>query len=253
MNRWIRAFIDANIAASKWFDRTFMPESYCKDGNQDFIAVVAPMYIHHGAKIYDVGGGKQPYLDVERKQSLGAYVVGIDIGQQELDRAPKDAYDETWCADISTVQGKADGDVVVCQALLEHVRDTDRAVASIASLLKPGGKALIFVPSRNAVYARLNLMLPEKLKRSILWSVFPESKHAQGFVSYYNRCTPNDLIAMAKSNGMEVSDAHYYFVSSYFSFLFPLYVAWRVWVVLFRMVAGKQAAETFILILEKLK
>jgi SAM-dependent methyltransferase len=63
----------------------------------------------------------------------------------------------------------------VCQALLEHVSDVNGAFESIASILRPGGQAVIFVRSRNAVFARINLVLPEKFKRWILFQVFPQA------------------------------------------------------------------------------
>lgn len=247
----LRAFINLNIGLSRWFDRKFLPPLFLKDGNQNFINEMAPSYLRQGMKIYDVGGGKQPFVDVSKKDDLCLTVVGLDISQSELDRAPVGAYDETICADIANVQGRADGDLVLCQAVLEHVKDTEGAMRSIASLLKPGGKALIFVPSRNAVFARLNVLLPENIKRKILYGVYPKARAAQGFPSFYHRCTPNDFIAMANHNGLAEVESHYYYISSYFSFLFPVYLVWRIWVVLFKSVAGHQAAETFSMVLVK--
>jgi len=247
----LRSLINANIRLSKWFDRQFLPSSFVKDGNQDFIFEMAPSYLRQGMKIYDVGGGKQPFVDTNKKSDLCLTVVGIDISQPELDLAPVGAYDETVCADIANVHGLADGDMVLCQAVLEHVQDTEGAMRSIASLLKPGGKALIFVPSRNAVFARLNILLPENIKRKILYGVFPNTRTAQGFHSFYHRCTPDDFIAMAKHNGLAVVESRYYYISSYFSFLFPVYLVWRIWVVLFKSIVGHQAAETFSMVLVK--
>ena len=43
-----------------------------------------------------------------------------------------------------------------------------------------------------------------------------------------------------------------YFRSSYFTFFFPLHVAWRVWLLVFRFFAREQAAETFSLALRKI-
>ena len=247
----LRKFLNANISLSKWFDRRFLSPSYLIDGNKDFINQMAPSYLLQGMKIYDVGGGKQPFVDVNKKNQLSLTVVGIDISQSELSRAPIGGYDETVCADIANVQGKGDGDLVICQAVLEHVKDTEGAMRSIATLLKPGGKALIFVPSRNAIFARLNILLPESVKRKILFSVFPSTSVAQGFPSFYHKCTPNDFILMAKKNGLVAGESRYYYISSYFSFLFPVYLIWRLWIMLFKAIAGHQAAETFSMVLIK--
>ncbi|MDE3022001.1 MAG: class I SAM-dependent methyltransferase [Pseudomonadota bacterium] len=197
-----------------------------------------------------LGGGKQPFVSPEKKAALSLNVVGIDISQSELDIAPVGGYDETVCADIANVHGVGDGDLVICQAVLEHVKDTEGAMRSIASLLKPGGKAF-FVPSQNAVFARLNVLLPENLKRKILYGVYPNARAAQGFPSFYHKCTPDDFIDMAKHNGLTEVESRYYYISSYFSFLFPVYLIWRIWVVLFKFYASHQAAETFSMVLVK--
>jgi hypothetical protein len=42
-----------------------------------------------------------------------------------------------------------------------------------------------------------------------------------------------------------------YYRSSYFSFFFPAYLAWRAWLLLFHTLAGEQAAETFTVVLQK--
>lgn len=248
---FLRLFMNANITLSKWFDRQFLLSYFLVDGNRDFIHEMAPSYLRQGMKIYDVGGGKQPFVDVNKKNRLELTVVGLDISRSELDRAPVGAYDETLCGDIANVQGAADGDLVICQAVLEHVQDTEGAMRSIASLLKPGGKALIFVPSRNAVFARLNILLPEIIKRKILYGVYPSARAAQGFPSFYHRCTPDDFIAMGKQNGLVEEESRYYYISGYFSFLFPVYLVWRIWIVLFKSIAGHQAAETFSMVLVK--
>ena len=50
---------------------------------------------------------------------------------------------------------------------------------------------------------------------------------------------------MAAAHGLEVAERRLYFRSGYFSFFFPFYLLWRLWIFGFRAVAGDQAAETF--------
>lgn len=252
MMRMLRLLINANSALSHWFDGMCFSESFTRDGNQDFIHSVVPSYVVSGATVYDVGGGKQPFFSQDTKISLNLFVTGIDISEDELARAPVGSYDRTVCADVASIGGRGDGDLVICQAVLEHVVDTEAAIRSISSLLKPGGLALIFVPSRNALFARLNLLLPERLKRAILFSVFPSARLAQGFPSYYNNCTPRELLKLCEFNGLALEEARYYYTSNYFSFLLPLHVVWRMWLVVFKWFCREQAAETFSLALRKL-
>ena len=246
-----RKLVRSQVILSAALDR-MLPKELTVDGYTHFTESFAPRYLRPGMKVYDIGAGKRPHIDPETKRRLGLQVVGLDIDQGELDRAPAGAYDEVVCADITQYRGKGDADLVICQALLEHVRDVEKAFETIASILKPGGEAVIFVPSRNAVFARLNLLMPHELKRQVMFTVFPHTKQAQGFPSYYDRCTPADFRALAVKYGLTVEEAEVYFASFYFSFFFPLYAAWRAWTMAFRAVAGDQAAESFAMALRKL-
>lgn len=246
----LRSLIKSQVWLSRKFD-TLLPEIYRVDGNRDFRESFVPKYLGRDLTIYDIGGGKNPYLGVDEKRRFAARVIGLDISQDELHRAPSGAYDRVICADISHFEGEHDADIVICQALLEHVKDVERAFRSIASVLKPGGVALLFVPSRNAVFARLNIVLPQRIKKKLLHAIFPKTRRGQGFPSYYDKCTPAHFKRMASDNGLSVVDARYYYKSSYFSFFFPVYFLWRLWVILYRALRSEQAAETFSMALEK--
>lgn len=246
----MRKLIRFQTWLSLCFDR-LLPRDLIADGNREFLEAVVPANIHAGSVVYDVGGGKNPVITVERKAALRLKVVGVDIDRDELAAAPAGAYDATAPADITVYRGSGDADLVICQALLEHVRDTDGALAAIASILKPGGRALIFVPSRNAVYARLNLVLPQELKRRILFAIFPGMRRDHGFPAFYDRCTPAAFAEMSRRHGLVTDERRVYFHSEYFRFFFPLHALWRLWTVMFRAVAGEQAAETFTLVLRK--
>jgi ubiquinone/menaquinone biosynthesis C-methylase UbiE len=247
----IRYIVSVNMMFCEVFDKIFVPKSLAIDGNRDFIDRIAPSYLKHGLKVYDVGGGKQPFIDTIKKKYLEINVIGVDIDNGELNRAPMSAYNNTICADISKFRGSNDGDLLICQAVLEHVEDIRGAFAGISSLLKKGGVALVFVPSRNAAFARLNLLLPESIKRRLLFGIFPKSKYAQGFPSYYSNCTPREFCAIAKQNKMDCETIHCYYMSSYFKFCFPIYMVWRIWIMCFKLMSPIQASETFIAIFKK--
>lgn len=160
-------------------------------------------------------------------------------------------YDKIFCADICSFAGDNSADLVVCQAVLEHVSDTQAALRGIASLLKPGAAALVFVPCRNALFARLNMLLPEKWKRRILYTIFPGTGREHGFPAYYNRCTPQDFIAMADAAGVQAETVYCYYMSVYFSFFLPAHVLWRIWQLLARYFVGDQMRESFSVVLRK--
>jgi len=232
------------------FDR-LLPLKYTVDGNRHFIDVIVPRHLQKNLTVYDVGGGKNPCISQEQKEKLSLVVIGVDIDEQELRRAPQGIYDEIISADVTQYQGRGDADLVVCQALLEHVKDIDKAFAALSSIVKPEGTILIFVPSKNALYARLNRMLPESLKRKLLYFLYPQSGRDQGFPSYYNKCSPKDFYKLARQHGLRVAEAEFYYMSAYFSFFFPAFFIWRIWVLIYHLVVGEQAAETFSMALTK--
>ena len=248
----LRNFIQWQARLSRRFDQ-LLPGYLSVDGNYEFRTgyAVSQLRDRPNSVIYDVGGGKNPYIDLELKRQINATVVGLDISQSELNAAPPGAYDRTVCADLTLYRGEQDADFVICQTLLEHVSDVNLAFAALAGILKPGGRLLVFVPSRNAVFARLNLLLPEKIKRLLLFAIFPQTRRDQGFRSYYDRCTPASFRALAPIHGLAVKDCRLYYCSMYFSFLAPLHVVWRLWMFLFMRINREAAAETFAMVLTK--
>jgi 2-polyprenyl-3-methyl-5-hydroxy-6-metoxy-1,4-benzoquinol methylase len=110
--------------------------------------------------------------------------------------------------------------MLLCKAALEHVGDVEQAFAAFASILKPQGLALIWVPSRHAAFARLNMALPEKMKRNILFCfsahagetwiyTLLQSRHAAPLPATFSE----DMVSRSKSN--DCNTAMNTFTSSY--------------------------------------
>jgi 2-polyprenyl-3-methyl-5-hydroxy-6-metoxy-1,4-benzoquinol methylase len=159
-----RQLVASQVALSRTFDR-LLPQSFRIDGSKDFKQRIVPSCLSPGLVVYDIGGGGRPCVDTETKRRLGIKLVGVDIDEEEFIKAPLGLYDNTVVADITCYQEGDAADLVVCKSTLEHVSDTGAALAAMARLLRPGGTLLVFAPSRNALYARLNLLLPEGLKQ----------------------------------------------------------------------------------------
>jgi len=215
---------------------------------------VIPRYLCENSIIYDIGGGKNPYMTADLKSNLeNCYVIGLDIDENELEAAPVGIYDRINAADVMVYEGNRDGDLAICLTLLEHVKDVEAGLRGIASCLKRQGFVCMFVPSRNALYARINRILPERVKRLILFALFPNTRELHGFPAYYDRCTPHEIKHIMQSLGFEVVEERQYYISSYFSFFFPLYLLWRLYLLLFYLISKEQAAETFGLVFKKVK
>lgn len=243
-------FIDFNKYISRRFDE-MLPEKFRVDGQAHFRETFAPPHISQGALVYEVGGGKHPLHSAQEKERRGLRVVGLDIDGGELMRAPRGAYDETIRADITRYLGREDADVVICQTMLEHVSNTPAAFTGLASILQKGGVALLFTPSKNSLYARVNQLIPERLKSKLLRLLYPELAEKSGFPGRYHHCTLSEFEEMARGQGLGVVQKRAYYYSEYFSFFAPLHVLWRLWLWVFFLLARERAAETFSMALRK--
>ncbi len=250
MTALVRPLLRSQFLLCELIDR-LLPERFRVDGHRHYRREFVWEFVRRGMTAYDIGGGKHPLFSTEQKRELDLKVCGVDIDASELASAPVGSYDEVVCSDITHYRGRGDADLIVCQATLEHVTDNRLSMAALASILRPGGIALIFTPSRNAAYARLNLLLPEGLKKDILDAVYPGGNDGHGFPARYDRCTPREFRRLAENNGLEVLSLRPYFISSYFAFFFPLYLVWRLWVLFFYTMARDNAAESFSMALRK--
>lgn len=247
----MRRLFDAQIALSSCFDRVLLPPDYRIDGDTSFEAEFLTPYLYRGATVIDVGSGKLPSLSPAQRAALEITVVGFDVSRNELDAAPAGSYDATTCANLTEFVGDGKADLAICSSLLEHVPDVDKALRGIASMLKPGGVALIFIPCRNTLFARLNLLLPQNFKQKLLNWLFPKIAHGLGFRAYYDRCTPRQIAGLAENNGLVPEKVRLYLYTGYFEIFTPAHVLWRLWQVCFRKLVDAEASESFSMALRK--
>lgn len=252
MKRFLRKFINFNIKLSDWFDSLFLPKKYCIDGLKDYVTNVVPKYLKQNQNIIDVGGGKRPYIGTEQPRKNDMKITGIDISKKELSLAPKGMYDKVIAKDIGKAINTKDlkADIVICEAVLEHVQDTETAVKNISNMLVKNGIALIFIPCKNAPFARLNILLPQAFKKRLLFILHPNSRYAQGFPAYYNNCTPNKMINLFTKNNTKRVEVIKYNQSNYFTVFFPLHVLWRL-LQLIKGLLGLDNCESFTMIAKK--
>ncbi len=249
----LHSFIAGQIHLSTRFGYWF-PEKFLVDGSRDFVQQFAPKYylkLAPYAVVHDIGGGKRPLIPLLVKKSKNLIINGLDIDKNELLQAPSSYYDAAVEIDITRYAGHCDADLVICQATLEHVLDAEKAMRGIASCLKSNGIVILFLPSRRAIFALANRYLPQKLKQKILYTIFPHTKHTQGFQAYYDRATVAEYTKMADDLGLQLIEKRAYYHSSYFTFFFPLYFVWRIYMLIAEKIGGEAAAETFCLAFQK--
>lgn len=250
MKNIIKKIIDSQKYISQKFD-LLLPKEMTVFANDIFDYDVLPRYLKAGQKVSDIGGGKHPNVSIDQKNNFNLKVVGVDISQEELDQAPDGFYDDAIAADITKFEGSPDNDIIICRALLEHVPDVQKSIENISKMTKQGGHVLIFGPCKNALFSRINMMLPNEFKRKLLHFTFPSKQKRLGFKAYYDRCTPKEFENIAKQFGLKVKEKHICYNSQYFSIFAPFHILWRLYQLIIYGVKAENLCEAYVLVLVK--
>lgn len=248
---WMNRLLNWNHWASASLDRFVNQYTRRRSGMAEFRAVTIPELLQPGMRVLDVGSGKCPLIDQATRLQLGLHVTGLDISAEELQQAPDGSYDETVVMDAAAGRIPGRYDLILSHTVLEHVRDTPAAIFGLTEALVPGGTMAHFLPCRNAVFARLNLSVGNRVARRLLKIIYPGHSAVNGFPAYYNRCTPRQLGRLCKDYGLNVVETRAYFASSYLRFLAPLHALDLVRQVSLMWLGAESLCETFTLIARK--
>jgi len=111
--------------------------------------------------VLDLGGGTGG--DAVRLAQQGHRVTVVDPSPDALASLHRRGVEAGLPAPVNGVQGDASDlldhvapasyDLVVCHGVLEHVDDPGEALATVATVLRPGGHASVMVAGRNAAVA----------------------------------------------------------------------------------------------------
>lgn len=100
-------------------------------------------------------------IDLVQFAQAGAIVTGIDLSKTAVDLARKNFTQNGLSADLCVMNGEYmqfpddNFDAVYAHGVLQYTANTEKMVAEIHRVLKPGGKAIMMVYNRNSW---LNLM-----------------------------------------------------------------------------------------------
>lgn len=114
---------------------------------------------YQGKNLLEVGCGAG--IDLVRFAHGGAKVTGIDLSKTAIDLAYKNFEQSEQTADLRMMNGEcmhfADNtfDVVYAHGVLQYTADTEKMIAEIHRVLKPGGEAIMMVYNK---HSWLNLM-----------------------------------------------------------------------------------------------
>jgi len=201
-----------------------------------------------GVRLLDVGGGHFSPFASRRIPERRAFLIGADIWEEGI-RGNK-AVDARVVADACRGLPFRDGsmDVVSTRSVMEHLPDNARFLAECYRILTRGGVAICVMPSRRSPFAWFNRLLPEKTKRKLLFSLFPEWRDTCGFRAYYDRCAWPEMRQAFEAAGFAVERFELrYYQSIYCKFFVPLFLVSLVYdFVLWSLSARRLCSQIFI-------
>lgn len=171
---------------------------YASDWNwawENYKPMVLALAKAHGLRRHlEIGGGRDPLFTPDELGAHGLAVTLNDISEHELMLAPP-AFAKLCCdiaaPDTVATVGRERFDFAYCRMVMEHVPDVARMWRNVHDILTPGGVALSFFPTLFAPPFVLNELMPERLSRAIVHTLFPD-RHDDGdnpkFPAHYNLC-----------------------------------------------------------------
>ncbi len=154
-----------------------------------------------GARVLDVGCGGG--LLAESFHRAGAKVTGIDLADGMVEVARLHAAEQQLEVDyrIASAESLAATspepfDVVTCMEMLEHVPHPDSTVATLASLVRPGGSVFVSTINRNLKSFLLAIVGAEYVMKLI-----PPGTH-----EYERLIKPAELASWGRAAGLSLRD-----------------------------------------------
>ena len=173
----VRAFWEANPVAAASIDAPLgSPEFFAAYDRQrqrnesvEFSRRLHEFDRFKGKKALDVGCGNGYVLS--RYAAAGGEVYGVDITSKAIELTEKRFQLASLRGEFRIAEAEdlpfADQtfDCVTCMGVLHHVPDTERSLAEIRRVLKPGGQLIMMVYHRNSVLYRFRFPLDSLLTR----------------------------------------------------------------------------------------
>ncbi len=126
--------------------RLGLPSYVWREGQERRLSLILRYAPVSGRKVLDVGCGIGLYL--RKFRELGAITFGIDIDEEKIAEASEELQNLAVASAESLPFRSETFDLVLLHEVLEHLVDDGMAVAEAVRVLRPGGKAVVFVPNR---------------------------------------------------------------------------------------------------------
>jgi len=218
-----KVFIEMNRRASRAFLRRF-PRFAGNDDYRKPVVTALEDFVRKrkNSRVLEAGGIDRPLLT---KSSLFSY-AGLDI---EFREQCTEVYDMFIVQSIEEPLSQT-FDLICSMTLLEHVRDTEKALRSMYNALAPGGLMVHYVPSGLHPYSIILRLLGPRLSLALLQKMHPDIIGQSGYPAFFNRCTVGSMARLCKKQGFsDITFTCFYRANFYFEVFFPAFLLVAVW------------------------
>jgi ubiquinone/menaquinone biosynthesis C-methylase UbiE len=211
---WNRLSCDTQVASSPKFSLEYFEEiESFRYLDQPFIHAFAQFTRYHGKRVLEVGFGAG--TDFIQWLRAGARASGIDLTPEALENLTRriqvyqlPAPEQILVADAEQLPFESNSfDLGYSFGVLHHSPDTEKAIAELIRVVRPGGEIKIMLYNRHSVYifnqwVKFALLRgkPWRSLRSILWHHI-ESVGTKGY-------TRRELVRMLSTLPLEPVSVH---------------------------------------------
>ncbi len=187
----------------------------------------------------DVGGGSSifPYNAplAARLARRGAFLVGVDPSNN-IEKNPW-VHEKAQCG-IEEYRSDRRFDLATLRMVAEHITEPERAVKSLARLVKPGGRVVIYTPNRWAPVSLAASIIPFRWHHHIT-GVLWQTQEADVFPTVYQMNTRRRLRHLFEQAGFREAGFLYLDNCSTFQrFRFSCFLELSLWWILRRVGIG---------------
>lgn len=182
--------------------------------------------------IVDIGGGKKSPIAEFKNEYNNLTLIAVDISDDELEFNTN--VDQKIIADVTKEIPLPDEsvDMIISSSVLEHLRGQEKFIQNASRLLKPNGESYFIhvFPSKFALFALINQIIPHGVSRRLVTAVFPKRKSTGVFPAHYEKCYYSGMKKVLIKNGFRLEHIQCcYYQSGYFSACFPVFLLSILW------------------------
>jgi SAM-dependent methyltransferase len=221
MSHVLRDFAHANAALSGRIQPPIVTETHAYTKYHQAGSALLEL---EPSTVLDVGAGRQWHFTPSLK-SRNMKLIGFDIDDAEM--AENALLDQRICGDACSSLGVPDQsvDLIMGRAVIEHLHDTASFLKRANRALREDGRLIVTFANRNAPFAILNRILPQRASGWLLGHLVPGSSGVLGFKAFYDRASFQEFKQSLTDAGFEIEEEYAsYFSTSYYAFFFPLFV-----------------------------